>query len=282
MGAIAGGLGAAAFWALGTLCSSRASRTIGAGPALGWVMAIGLLLITPFVIASGRPAELDPGSGSWLAAAGIANLAGLVCIFTAFRVGKVSIIAPIASAEGAFAAILAVVAGEHLMLVEVGVLAVIACGIAMAAASSGQPDDDTTHTATASVLALAAAALFGFTLYATARASDSLPVAWVLVPARLLGALALALPLAFAGRLKMTREALPLVLVSACCEVLGLTAFALGSRDGVAVTAVIGSQFAGLSAVAAFILFRERLARIQVVGVAATVAGVACLSALVR
>src|SRR5688572_22170937 len=213
MGAIVGGLAAAAFWAVGTLCSSRASRMIGAGPALGWMMAMGLLLILPFLVASGRPAELDGEAAVWLVSAGIANLAGLVCIFTAFRVGKVSIIAPIASAEGAFAAILAMVAGEHLALIEVGVLAVIACGIAMAAASKEHPEDTTTHTATATALALGAAALFGFTLYATARASDELPVAWVLLPARLLGTLAIAAPLALAGRLKMTREAAPLVLV---------------------------------------------------------------------
>jgi drug/metabolite transporter (DMT)-like permease len=161
------------------------------------------------------------------------------------------------------------------------VLAVIVCGIAMAAASNDHPGDEITHTTAATGLALAAAALFGFTLYATARASDSLPVAWVLLPARLIGVVAIAVPLTLAGRLRMAREALPLVLVSACCEVLGLAAFALGSRDGVAVTAVIGSQFAGLSAVAAFVFFRERLARIQVVGVAAAVGGVAFLSALV-
>jgi drug/metabolite transporter (DMT)-like permease len=243
-------------------------------------MTVGLLLIAPFVIASGVPEALDRASGAWLAGAGVGNLAGLVCIFTAFRVGKVSIIAPIASAEGACAALLAVAAGEHLALAEVAVLAVIGCGIALAAATSSHPEDPTRHTGAATLLALCAAVLFGFTLYATARASDSLPVAWVLLPARLMGTVLIAVPLALAGRLHLTREVLPLVFVAGCCEVLGLSAFALGSRDGVAVTAVIGSQFAGLSAVAAFVLFRERLARIQVVGVAATLAGVACLSAL--
>jgi drug/metabolite transporter (DMT)-like permease len=281
MGAIAGGLAAAGFWALGALCSSRASRQIGAGPALAWVMALGLLLILPFLVASGRPDDLSPASGTWLLTAGVANLVGLVCVYTAFRIGKVSIIAPIASAEGAFAAVLAVVAGEHLALLEVGVLAVIACGIAMAAATRDGPDDLTTHTTAATGLSLLAAAFFGLTLYATAQASDDLPVAWVLLPARLIGAVVIAAPLALMGRLKMTRSALPLVLASGVAEVAGLTAFALGSRDGVAITAVLGSQFAVLSTVAAFFLFKERLARVQVVGVAATVTGVACLSALV-
>ena len=47
-----------------------------------------------------------------------------------------------------------------------------------------------------------------------------------------------------------------------------------------AVAAVLASQFAAISAVVAFALFGERLARVQVAGVAAIVAGVAVLSAL--
>ena len=43
----------------------------------------------------------------------------------------------------------------------------------------------------------------------------------------------------------------------------------------VSVAAVLGSQFAAMAAIAAFVLFRERLARVQVVGVAVIAVGVA-------
>jgi len=118
VGAIAGGLGAAGFWAIGTLCSSRASRLIGAGSALAWLMVIGLALIAPFLLMAGRPEDLGDASFVWLASAGVANLAGLACVFSAFRLGKVSVIAPIVSAEGAFAAVIAVIAGENLAALE--------------------------------------------------------------------------------------------------------------------------------------------------------------------
>ncbi len=280
MGAIVGGLGAAVFWAAGTLCSSRASRQIGAGPALALIMVVGLALIAPFVVLSDVPDELNGSPLAWLILAGVANLVGLACIFSAFRLGKVSIIAPIASAEGAFAAVIAVAAGEHLAALEAAALVVIVAGIALAAAHRNTPDDGHTHTGMATLFSVLAAATFGFTLYATAQASDDLPVPWVLLPARLLGTLVIAVPLALRSRLRLTREAAPLVLAAGVCEVLGLTSFAIGSRDGVAVTAVISSQFAALSALAAFFLFRERLARPQLIGVIATVAGVACLGAL--
>ena len=56
--------------------------------------------------------------------------------------------------------------------------------------------------------------------------------------------------------------------------------FAVGSRDGVAVAAVLASQFAAIAAVAAYFLFKERLTRVQLAGVATIVAGVAILTAL--
>ena len=77
----------------------------------------------------------------------------------------------------------------------------------------------------------------------------------------------------------MTRTALPLVIVSGLCEVVGFASFAVGSRHGIAVSAVLASQFAALSAIGAYFLFGERLTRVQLAGVAAIVFGVAVLTA---
>jgi drug/metabolite transporter (DMT)-like permease len=64
------------------------------------------------------------------------------------------------------------------------------------------------------------------------------------------------------------------------CEVIGFLSFTLGARHGIAITAVVASQFAALAALGAFLLFRERLAGLQLTGVATIVAGVAILTAL--
>ncbi len=61
---------------------------------------------------------------------------------------------------------------------------------------------------------------------------------------------------------------------------IGVASFALGARHGLAVSAVLASQFAALSAVGAYVLFHERLTRVQLAGVAAIVFGVALLTAL--
>jgi drug/metabolite transporter (DMT)-like permease len=83
------------------------------------------------------------------------------------------------------------------------------------------------------------------------------------------------LPLALTGRLRLTRAAAPLVVTGGVCEVLGFASFALGARDGLAVAAVLASQFAALAGLAAFLLFCERLSRMQLSGVAIVAVGVA-------
>ena len=77
----------------------------------------------------------------------------------------------------------------------------------------------------------------------------------------------------------MTRAALPLVLIAGVGEVIGSMLSAWGSRESIAITAVMGSQFAAVAALVAYLLFRERLGRLQVVGVVLIVGGVTVLAA---
>jgi drug/metabolite transporter (DMT)-like permease len=140
--------------------------------------------------------------------------------------------------------------------------------------------DSALHDGRAGLLGVAAALSFGVGLYATGRVSSGLPVAWAVLPPRIVGVLLIALPLAVTARLVLTREAAPLVLVAGVAEVVGFASFALGARHGIAVSAVLASQFAAVAAVAAYFVFGERLTRVQIVGVVTIASGVAILSAL--
>jgi drug/metabolite transporter (DMT)-like permease len=274
--AVVGGLGAALAFTGATLCNSRTSRMIGPWSLLAWVMVIGLAVVGLPAVVSGVPDGLDGDALAWLALAAVGSVGGLLFAYTALRTGQVGIVAPIISTQGAIAALIAVAAGEEIETSAALVLALIAVGVVLAG-SSGQ----TAPAGRAPMLLAGAGALaFGASLYATGRVGEELPVAWALLPSRLLGTLAIALPLAAAVRLRMTRRALPLVLASGLFEVAGFALFVLGARHGIAVSAVLSSQFAALSAVAAYVLFRERLERVQVVGVGAIVVGVATLSYL--
>jgi drug/metabolite transporter (DMT)-like permease len=279
--AVLGGLGAAVAFATATLCSSRSSRLIGPAPVVAWVMLVGLAVVAVPVTRAGVPAGLDGASTGWLALAGLGNVVGLLLAYAGLRIGRVGVVAPIASTEGAIAALIAVAAGEAIAPGTGAALAVVGAGVVLAAAARDESGPaGRRRNISAALYAAGAALAFGLSLYATGRVSADLPLAWAVLPARLAGALAVALPLALAARLRLTRRALPLVVASGLCEVLGFALFAVAARHGIAVSAVLASQFAALAVVGAFFLFRERLGRVQVAGVVAVVLGVAALGGL--
>ena len=259
--AILGGLGAAAAWALSTLCSSRSSRLIDPSSVVAWMMLVGLLITVPLAALSGVPARLGPGSGAWLAVSGAGNVGGLVLTYRALRVGQVTLVAPLVSTEGAVAAVIALIAGEPLAPgVGVTLAAIVGRGVGGLRPGSLAHDARTApHPTYAISLAIAAALAFGVSLYATARAGAELPVSWVVLSARAIGVVTLALPLALTRRLEITRPAVPLVVASGICEVLGFYSYTIGSRHGIAVAAVLASQVGGLAALGAYFAFGERL-----------------------
>jgi drug/metabolite transporter (DMT)-like permease len=277
--AILGGLGAALAWATTTLTAARASRLIDPWSLLASVMLVGLLVAAPTAAVAGVPSALDGHSAAWLAVSGAGNVAGLLFTYSALRIGKVGLVAPITSTEGAVAAVIAVVAGERLTPGAGVTLVAIVAGVVLATRS---PADVETRRADvrAVLLAAGAAICFGFGLYATGRVGQDLGVAWALLPPRVVGVAAIAIPLAVSRRWRMRRAALPYVVVCGLCEVLGFASYAVGARHGLAVSAVLASQFAAIAAVIGYVVFRERLVRIQVVGVTTIVCGVAVLSAL--
>jgi drug/metabolite transporter (DMT)-like permease len=275
--AIIGGLGAAVAWTATMLAAARGSRLIDPRSLLATVMTVGLVITLPAAFASGTP-HIGARSGVWLAVSGLGNVLGLLLNYSALRIGKVGMVAPITSTEGAVAAVIAVFSGESLSLGTGVMLAVIAGGVALAAnAPSGETR---AHEVRAALFAGGAALSFGASLYATGKVGQDLGVAWAALPPRAVGVAVLALPLALSGRWHMTRSALPYAVVGGIFEVVGFVSYAFGARHGLAVAAVLASQFAGFAVVVAYFFLRERLTHVQVVGVAAIVVGVSILSAL--
>lgn len=278
--AILGGLAAAAMWAASSLCTSRSTRMLPPVVVLGWVLLIGVLISAPFALAGGVPEGMGSEHVGWLLAVTLGNTTGLLLAYSSLRFGKVGVVAPITSAQGAAAAVIAIAAGEQLAAGAGIALGAIVIGVALSSMARVPDEDGDRREGLAVSFAIAAAGFFGVGLYAMGRLSEDLPAAWVIFPTRMLAVLALTVPLALMGRLRMTREALPLVVASGVLEVLGLVAYNIGAREGIAVAAVLSSQFAAMAAVAAYFLFRERLARVQVAGVVVIAVGVAVLTGL--
>jgi drug/metabolite transporter (DMT)-like permease len=298
--AILGGLGAALCWATSSMASARSSRLIGSWATLGWVMLIGALIAVPATIVAGGGADLTPTALELLGISAVGNIVGLLLAYTAFQGGQVAVIAPILSTEGAMGAVISIVFGEQVGIAAAAVLTAIAVGIVLASAGGanevaaaepgglalpatsvpaarsdpGHPDRRST------LLALGGVVFFGINLYASARIGATLPLVWSILPARLGGLIFVALPLLVSGRLRLTREAVPFVLVVAFAEVVGTAVYAFGARDGIAVAAVTSSQFGAIAAVVSVVAFGERLRPVQVAGVVVIAVGVALLAAL--
>lgn len=278
---ILGGLGAAICWSVSILCSSRSARLVGAPSSLALVMMVGAIITVPAVALAG-PINLGLREVTLLAISGASNVVGILFVLTALRSGKVSVVAPITSTEGAIGAVIAIVAGEQLAPGAGVVLAMIVIGVILAASERNPEAVDGARfgpIATA-LLALAAATCFGVNLYVSGLIGQELPLAWSALPARLTGIVFIAIPLLVLRRLRFNRAVAPFVLVTGVTEVVGIASFAFGAREAIGVASVIASQFAAIAAIAAVVILRERLARIQVVGVATISIAVAVLAAL--
>jgi drug/metabolite transporter (DMT)-like permease len=305
--AILGGLAAAVLWATATLASSRSSRMIGSRVVLAWVMVVGTIVGLPLALATGVPPVVSGEAWAWMALAGVCYSAGLYATYRALSFGKVSIVAPIVATEGAIGALIAVALGDTLGVAAMILLAVIAVGVVLAAIEPARPDvpagmielaadaldgppldgpdasrTDTTapdRTREAALLAITAALIFGVGLVAAGKAAILLTPIWAAVSSRIVGLVIVALPLILQGKFTVTRRALPLVIVAGVGEVIGSTAAAWAATDSIPISAVLGSQFAAIAAVVAYLLFGERLSRSQVLGVILIVAGVTALAA---
>jgi drug/metabolite transporter (DMT)-like permease len=275
--AILGGLAAAFLWGTSTLVAARSTRMLGSQQALAYVMLIGLVATAGAAFAV---EGLPPGTATgwaWAITAGAASALGLSSMYRALRIGKVGVVAPIASTEGAFAAMLSVVVLDESLTVQITLaLAVVVAGVLVVTFHGSVADIHLRP----SLFAIAAAGLFGIGLVASSQAGDELGAFWTILVARIMGIALIALPLLARRRLAPPGQALPLVTYSALAESGGFAAFIAGAQHSVAVAAVLASQFAAVAVFGSYVAFGERLGRQQLAGAVVIAVGVAAVAAL--
>lgn len=285
--AILGGLGAAVLWATANLASSRSSRLIGASSTVAWMMLVGLFVAGPLGLASGPVPPITPTLAVWMAGSGFGGVVGLLLVYRGLRIGKIGVVTALASTEGAIAAVFAVIAGERLTIAVAAMLCVIVVGIAVVALATGSSDvagDSAVAVVVgderrAVIFGILAALAFGVTIYSTAQVGMVMPPLMAVLPVRIVGVVGVLIPMALTGRLQLTRKAVPLVALIGAAEVFGNASYVVGSRESIAISAVLASQFAAVAAVAAFFIFHERLSVGQRSGIVAIALGVALLTA---
>ncbi|MEY2518023.1 MAG: EamA-like transporter family, partial [bacterium] len=181
--------------------------------------------------------------------------------------------------QGAFATVYAAFAGESLHLLSYLAIAVSAAGtfVLIGAGGSVAPPRERRGI----LLALGAACFTGMSLFAASRGGSGIGGDWVVVCVRLSSVAMVLVPLAVVGQLKSPRRVILPALISGVGEVAAFLAYiAASDRIGVAVPAVIASQFALIAATVGWFVLGERLGRRQLAGAGAILAGVTALTIL--
>ncbi len=272
------GIAVALCWGVPEVWLARATRSVGPLATVIGAIAIGLALTAPLALVAGVP-NLTARGLLLAALMGALTLIGYLIAFSAFRIGKVSVVAPIIACEGAVAAVFAIALGEALdtrilLLLPVAVLGVVlaAMGGGGAGASSG------------AIRASIAAIVWGGVLVLAAPVAGELGVIWSFLIVRLF-ALLFAIPLGLRAGV-LTKARLDWRNVAGWGigdSAASLLFVAAATRGPVAVASVLAAQFATVGVIAAMIMLGERpLARqwagivlviLAITGVAATGAG---------
>ncbi|MDP9255155.1 MAG: DMT family transporter [Actinomycetota bacterium] len=266
-------------WGSISVLEARVSRALGGPSALAWVFCVGLLAVLPIALIHGVP-DASAGAWAWAMVSAFCSLAGIALMFTGLQYGRVGLVTATISVQGAFASIYAAIGGQSLHPLSLVAIAVSAVGTFVLMSGDGglqAPPRERRGI----LLALGAACFTGLSLFAASRGGSGIGADWVIVCIRLSSVVMVMVPLAAARRLRSPRGMLRPAIVAGIGEVVAFGAYIEASnRIGVAVPAVIASQFALIAATTGWLVLGERLGRRQLVGAGAILAGVTALTIL--
>jgi drug/metabolite transporter (DMT)-like permease len=265
-------------WGSISVLEARVSRALGGPSALAWIFGVGLVVILPIALVHGIP-DASAGAWAWAMVASGGSLAGLAMLFTALQYGRVGLVSATISSQGAFASIYAAIGGESLHPLAFVAIAVSATGTFVLIGAGGPVAPARERRGI--LLALGAASFTGISLFAASRGGEGIGADWVVTCVRVSSVAAVLVPLAVAKRLKSPRGVVVPILIAGVGEVAAFGAYiAASDRIGVAVPAVIASQFALIAATVGWFVLGEKLGPRQIAGAGAILAGVTALTIL--
>lgn len=279
--ALLGGVIGATCWGFSSILAGRASRSIGAAATLAWVALVGVAVILPLVVWQGLPSTLPSRDAVLLAIGAAGSVIGLGLTYRALAMGKVGVVVAITSTEGAIGAIFAIVAGERLGGITAAGLVAAAAGVVLVGLGRHASDSAATVRGNrrAAVLAGAAATVFGASLWASGDVAARIGSPLLILTARLLGVVTIALPMIIGRRLPVRDRAVLFAAGAGVIEIVGFLGFLWGARESIAVAAVLATQYAVIATILSWILFKERLSRMQLLGIAIVLGGVVLIAA---
>jgi drug/metabolite transporter (DMT)-like permease len=267
-------LSAAAAWGSGDFSGGLASRRVGSFHTVFIAYTVGLVALV--IVALTRREPLPPTSDLlWGALAGLSGMVGLGFLFRGFALGRMGIVAPVSAVLAAAIPVIftAFVEGlpQQLQLLGFG-LALTSIWLL------SRPERLGSRPAGLGMALLAGLGFSGFFI-ALGQVSES-AVFWPLVAGRL-AACTVMVAIALVTRKPIIPSPLPfgLLVLAGLLDVLGNLFFLLAMQMGrMDVTAVLGSLYPAVTAILAWLLTKEHMARLQVIGVAMAVLAIVMIT----
>jgi len=269
---------ASGLWGTSDFLGGTLSRRLPTLVVLAAGQAVALPLLLVFALVSGWMSAAPMASA---ALAGSAWALAMAAFYRALAIGTMGVVAPVAASGLVVPVAVGVASGDRPTALQVlGVLAAL-LGVVAAAGPELRRSADRPRSAghrRAVLLALAAAVLFGTELALLAHAASG-GVAPSLLAMRGAG-LVCVLAAALARRTPVPKTPADLLGPAALglLDLAATAAYAVAAASGpLAVVAVLASLYPAVTAILAHRLHRERLARVQAVGVAVVVGAAAVL-----
>lgn len=262
-------------WGASDFAGGLISRRHPALVIVGWNATFGGVLATVAVVATGG----WHGPYSWLPwgmAAGAAGAVGLICYYVALATGTMGVVAPVTSLGVSVPVIVGVLSGESPSRLSVVGIMVVVVGVVF---SSG-PEFSAGASPRPVVFAVVAGFFFGLFFVSMARGADASAVLtlWTMRATVTTAFVVAVLVRRTLGGLQPADYFW--VLAIAAGDLGANLLFGIASTKGfVSITSVLSSLFPVVTVLIARAVLHERLRRVQIVGVAITMLGVALISA---
>lgn len=268
-----------ALWGSADFFAGRMSKKHHPFAVLGFSQVIGLFVGLLILIISrswqgkvlGFDGYLIPG-----ALAGLSGYIGLACLYKGLSTGRMGVVAPISSMSAVIPLAYALATGDALSTLAFIGICVALVGVFCASGpelSQGMPIKPL-------LLALGAAAGFGVSLTFMAIGSES---SALLTMVSMRGAtffVTISIALKYRTTGKFERSDLPLLVFIGAADFMANLLLGVATTKGlVSVAMVFGSLFPIATALLAFKLLKERLHKVQYIGIGLAVTGVSLISA---
>ena len=278
-----GGVAALA-WGTHDFLARGPSRGVGPANSAFAVTTAGLVALSVWVLFAGTAIHIAWASLWLVAAAGVLFALATLALFSALAQGPISIVAPVAGSYPALALLLSVFGGARPGAIEWLAAAVVLVGIALVSRSGAA------HEQTGDLLPGRLPLVLGYAVLASLSFALAFTFGQVAVPlfghvqttwlARIFGLLfTAALFLIPSVRFRIPRRWAPVLGTMGFLDVSALLAvIAAGNFPNPAYATVVSSGFGVVAVVLARIFLRERIARVQAVGIALVFLGVGVLA----